>query len=174
MLSVKGDEFFIDIRRVVSDLPPILLQVESLVSNSQTGCSPEMQNYYDYWRDRIYQTVLVSLQDRFSELSELLAKGPKALFTIRVSMSSDKGKEEVLVEPDLESIEREISNIVHHWIKRSAVVPNWKEGTCISTPVGQKSFYDRLSQEPLLKITVTRDQEHCKKLVSKLRSVIDR
>jgi len=67
----------------ISDLPSILLQVESLVSNSQTGCSPEMQNYY-YWRDRIYQTVLASLQDRFRELLEFLAKGPKALFTIRV------------------------------------------------------------------------------------------
>ena len=170
-LSQKGDEFFIDIRRVVSDLPPVLLQVESLVSNSQTGCSAEMQNYYDHWRERIYRTVLTSLQDRFTELSTLLERGP-AQFAIQVSLSGDAA---VVVEPNLESIEREISGIVHHWIKRSAVVPNWQEGTCIPLPAaGQRSFYDRLSQEPLLRVTVERNQKHCKRLVDKLRQVIDK
>lgn len=188
-LSQKGDEFFIDIRRIVSDLPPILLQVESLVSNSQTGSSPEMQNYYDYWREKIFGTVLKSLQERFNELSDLLsgkifsASATRHVFDIQVSLD-EEGR--LVVEPDLESIEREISQIVHYWMKRSAVVPNWQEGTCIPLPTvlpGQqspvpsnqpRSFYDRLAQEPLLRVTVERNQEHCKRLVSKLQAVIDR
>lgn len=126
----------------------IIDKVESLVCNSQTGSAAELQNYYDYWRERIYATVLRSTQDRFDELSNLLAHGP-AQFAIEVSLRGT----DVVVEPDLESIEREISNIVHHWIKRSAVVPHWQEGSCVTLPVGQRSFYDRLSREPLLQVT---------------------
>jgi hypothetical protein len=40
--------------------------------------------------------------------------------------------------------------------------------------VDQRSLYDRLSHEPLLKVTLQRDQEHCKNLVSKLKGIIDR
>lgn len=166
-LSLSGDEFFLEIRRIVSDLPPILLQVESIVCNSQTGSAPELQNYYDYWREKIYVAIVKSVQARFDELSSLLENGP-AQFVIQLSLRDGR----VVVEPDLESIERDISNIVHHWIERSSVVPEWDEGSCQS--VNQRTLHDRLSREPLLKVTVERDQQHCKNLVAKLKSIIDR
>lgn len=168
-LSQSGQDFFFDINRIVSELPPILLQVESIVCNSQTGSAPELQNYYDYWREKNYETILRSVQTRFDELSNLLENGP-AQFVIELSLQNGR----VVVEPDLESIERDISNIVHHWIKKSSVVPEWQEGSCNAEPLDQRSLYHRLSREPLLKETVDRDQQHCKRLVQKLRAIIDR
>lgn len=168
-LKESGDEFFVEIKRIVNELPPVLLQVESLTCNSQTGAAPELQNYYDYWQERVYITVVNSLQDRFNELSHLLEHGP-AQFSIQLSLC-DK---EVIVEPDLKSIEREISDIVRHWVQRSVIVPYWVEGSCLPEPADKHSFYDRLSKEPLLKTTIQRDQEHCKHLVDKLQQVINR
>lgn len=168
-LSLSGDEFFIEIRRIVSELPPILLQVESIVCNSQTGSAPELQNYYDYWREKIYAAIVRSVQARFEELSYLLENGPPQ-FVIQLSLRDGR----VVIEPDLESIERDISGIVHHWIERSCVVPDWQEGSCNAQPLGQRSLHDRLSREPLLQVTVERDQRHCKRLVAKLRNIIDR
>ena len=168
-MRLSGDEFFLDIRRIVSELPPILLQVESIVCNTQTGCAPELQNYYDYWREKIYIAIVQSVQARFDELSNLLENGP-AQFFIKLSLRDGK----VVVEPDLESIKRDIYNITHHWIERSCVVPEWQEGSCIAQPVNERSLHDRLSREPLLKVTVERDQQHCKHLVSKLKKIIDR
>ena len=167
-LRRSGEEFFSDILDIVSALPPIMLQVESIVCNSQTGSAPELQNYYDYWREKIYNAILKSVQARFDELSNLLENGP-AQFVIELSLRDD----EVVVEPALESIELDMYNVVHHWIKCSSVVPVWLEGSCNVQPVDQRSLYDRLSQEPLLKATVDRDQQHCKHLVSKLRIIID-
>lgn len=43
---------------MVSEIPPILLQVESLVCQSQSGSAAEMQDYYNYWNQQIYDTVL--------------------------------------------------------------------------------------------------------------------
>lgn len=169
-LSQSGDEFFQNVRRVVSDLPPILLQVESIVCNSQTGSAPELQNYYDYWREKIYEAILKAVQTQlFDALSNLLENGP-AQFLVQLSLRDSK----VTVEPDLESIERDIFSIAHHWIECSSIVPDWQEGSCIALPVDQRSLHDRLSREPLLKVTVQRDQEHCKHLVGKLRGIIDR
>jgi hypothetical protein len=144
--------------------------VESIVCNSQTGSAPELQNYYDYWREKIYVVILKAVQTRlFEALSNLLENGP-AQFVIQLSLRDAK----VVVEPDLESIERDISNISHHWIERSSLVSEWQEGSCNALPVDQRSLYDRLSREPLLKVTLQRDQDHCKHLVGKLRGIIDR
>lgn len=144
--------------------------MESIVCNSQTGSAPELQNYYDYWREKIYAAILKAVQTRlFEALSNLLENGP-AQFVIQLSLRDAK----VVVEPDLESIERDISSISHHWIERSSLVPEWQEGSCNALPVDQRSLYDRLSHEPLLKVTLQRDQEHCKNLVSKLKGIIDR
>ena len=166
-LSHSGDEFFLEIRRIVSELPPVLLQVESIVCNSQTGSAPELQNYYDYWREKIYSAIVRSVQDRFDELSNLLENGPPQ-FLIQLSLRDGK----VVVEPDLESLERDILDIVHHWIERSCVVPDWDEGSCVAAQ--QRSLHDRLSREPLLKVTVERDRRHCKRLVAKLGNIIEK
>ena len=172
-LSRSGDDFFEDVRRVVSELPDVLLQVESLVNHTQTGSAVELQNYYDHWRRRVYDTVLRSVQDRFGELSLLLERGP-AQFTVRVSLSSDAV---IVVEPDLESIERCVGQIVQHWIKKSSVVPNWRQGTCLAAESNDDAvdtFYDRFGKEPLLTKTVERDKKHCRHLVANLKEVIER
>ena len=57
-LRDSGDRFYEEISRMVTEIPPILLQVESLAYQSQTGSAGEMQDYYNYWNQRIYDTVL--------------------------------------------------------------------------------------------------------------------
>jgi len=57
-LRHSGDRFFEEICKMVTEIPPILLQVESLVCQSQTGSAAEMQDYYNYWDRQIYATVL--------------------------------------------------------------------------------------------------------------------
>jgi hypothetical protein len=102
----------------------------------------------------------------------LLERGP-AQFTVRVSLSSAA---QIEVEPDLESIERRVGQIVHYWIKKSTVVPNWRQGTCLEAESneGVDTFYDRFGKEPLLTKTVERDKKHCRHLVAQLREVIER
>ena len=73
--ACRGDKFCV-IRHIVSELPPVLLQVESIVCNSQAGSAPELQNYNDYWQKKIYSATVRFVQDGFKELWNLLENGP--------------------------------------------------------------------------------------------------
>ena len=96
-LRLSGYKFSV-IRHIVSELPPVLLQVESIVCNSQTGSASEQQNYNDYWRKKIYSIIVCSVQDRFEELPNLLDNGPLQ-YVIQLSLRDGK----VVIELDLES-----------------------------------------------------------------------
>ena len=66
--------------------------MESLICNTQTGSAAELQDYYDYWRQRILVNLLESLRQQFEDLSHILEQGP-SLFTIKVkSLSSFSGR----------------------------------------------------------------------------------
>ena len=75
-LRRSSDHFFGEMRRLIMELPATLLQVETLICNTQTGTAPELQDYYDYWRKRILETLLSSLQIQFKDLSNILEHGP--------------------------------------------------------------------------------------------------
>jgi hypothetical protein len=82
----------------------------------------------------------------------------------------------IAVEPDLESIERCVGQIVQHWIKKSSVLPDWRQGTCLAAETNEDAvdtFYDRFRKEPLLTKTVERDKKHCRHLVAQLKGVIE-
>jgi hypothetical protein len=59
----------------------------------------------------------------------------RSLFSIQVSLSG----QQIIVEPDLQYIRNNVTEVVRHWIGQSCKLPQWNEGSCIPQVSSQTS-----------------------------------
>ena len=143
-LRRSSDTFFAEVRQMIADLPDNLLQVETLVCNTQTGTAAELHNYYDYWRQTIHGKILSWVYNQLDDLFSVLQQGP-CCFGVQVSLNN----QEIVIDPSLEFISESVLAVVNHWIKQSAVLPQWSRGSCILESE-QQSQSVRFSNDPKL------------------------
>ncbi|NWU75337.1 DYH10 protein, partial [Onychorhynchus coronatus] len=139
--------------RTYSAIPPLLIEVEGQVANTNTGKSPKLTSYYAYWENRIYQVLTQLIVKNLQAFNAaILANVPllqiKAVFSVP----------EITFQPSASEIDKMTAQSIQSCVEVTKHFVRWMHGTCIECPpqhVGKDevvtfSFYSDVSQSPLM------------------------
>ncbi|NXM08607.1 DYH10 protein, partial [Tyrannus savana] len=139
--------------REYSAIPPLLMEVEGQVANTNTGKSPKLTSYYAYWENRIYQVLTQLIVKNLQAFNAaILANVP--LLQIRAVFSAP----EITFEPSASEMDKMTAQSIQDCVEVTKHFVRWMHGTCIECPpqhlrkdeVVTFSFYSDVSQSPLL------------------------
>ncbi|NXK32667.1 DYH10 protein, partial [Piprites chloris] len=139
--------------RKYSAIPPLLMEVEGQVANTNTGKSPKLTSYYAYWENRIYQVLTQLIVKNLQAFNAaVLANVP--LFQIKAVFSAP----EITFQPSASEIDKMTAQSIQDCVEVTKHFVRWMHGTCIECPpqhVGKDevvtfSFYSDVSQSPLM------------------------
>ncbi|XP_027593384.2 dynein heavy chain 10, axonemal isoform X1 [Pipra filicauda] len=139
--------------RKYSEIPPLLIEVEGQVANTNTGKSPKLTSYYAYWENRIYQVLTQLIVKNLQAFNAaILANVPllqiKAVFSVP----------EITFQPSASEIDKMVAQSIQGCVEVTKHFVRWMHGTCIECPpqhvrtdeVVIFSFYSDVSQSPLM------------------------
>lgn len=118
----------------------MLLAVESLVAQSNTGRSQLLANYYQYWERRLYNAIckmvirsMASLQLLLNMVSpkDLSATAPVEERRLVIKVKATMNNADIVVTPLLTDIYRFLSKAVKHQVESATAFVRWMHSTCI-------------------------------------------
>ncbi|NWR30007.1 DYH10 protein, partial [Tachuris rubrigastra] len=139
--------------RKYSAIPPLLIEVEGQVANTNTGKSPKLTSYYAYWENRIYQVLTQLIVKNLQAFNAaILANVP--LIQIKAVFSDP----EITFQPSASEIDKMTAQSIQDCVDITKRFVRWMHGTCIECPpqhvskdeVVTFSFYSDVSQSPLM------------------------
>ncbi|NWI95283.1 DYH10 protein, partial [Pitta sordida] len=139
--------------RNYSAIPPLLIEVEGQVANTNTGKSPKLAAYYAYWENRIYQVLTQLIVKNLQAFNAaVLANVP--LLQVEAVLSAD----EVDMVPSAREIDSMTAQCIQDCVEVTKHFLRWMHATCIECPpqcvsgdvVATFSFFSDVSQSPLV------------------------
>ncbi|NWV05799.1 DYH10 protein, partial [Ptilonorhynchus violaceus] len=139
--------------RKYSAIPPLLIEVEGRVANTNSGKSPKLASYYTYWENRIYQ-VLTQLIVKNLQVFNAAVLANVPLLQIEAVLSVP----EITLQPNASEIDEMTVQCIQDCVEVTKHFIRWMHGTCIECPpqhvktdeVVTFSFYSDVSQSPLM------------------------
>ena len=118
-------------------LRPMIIQIERLVSMTDTGRSPDLHYYYTDCERRIYNAVCEMIIRSIATLQSLLNVGKgadtsnqlrPALIQLRATVSKSSG--DVQVTPALPDVLRYVGRALDSIVDSSSIFKRWEHGSC--------------------------------------------
>ncbi|KAG9487629.1 hypothetical protein GDO78_007442 [Eleutherodactylus coqui] len=129
----------------------ILIKIEGLVVNTNTGKNPQMAQYYAFWENKVYTTLTKMVIKNFQAVNAaIVAHVP--LFEVETILSAP----EIILHPNFNEIFKLIMQCYKGCLETTKSFVRWMHGTCILCP-SQKSeddesiiysFYNDIYQNP--------------------------
>ncbi|XP_060518939.1 LOW QUALITY PROTEIN: dynein axonemal heavy chain 10 [Cylas formicarius] len=164
-----------DMLKTYESLTPILIKLEALVLNTNTGNHPRMVPYYSFWELEVYK-ALISMT--LTNLESFVAKfeTKELLFQIDAVVVTP----EILLRPTAAEIYNAITRTAHDFLDRLAAFPRWMQETCLPCrPVMHSkkeeflySFYDEVLKVPDVTEAVQKLQEVGHRCVANARRAL--
>ncbi|KAH1015210.1 dynein axonemal heavy chain 10 [Dendroctonus ponderosae] len=137
--------------KVYESFGPIMIKLEYLVLNTNTGNSPEMYSYYTFWETEIYRaltTMTIKNMETFASKFE----NKELLFQVDALVVTP----EILLRPTATEIYNIIIRNSHDFFDRLRLFPRWMHETCIlCKPIQREkqeeflySFHDEVMKVP--------------------------
>ena len=162
-------------------LTPLLIKVEEEVASTNSGSSPLLKEYYEYWEGRVYNAVVEMVVSNLANLRLLLTKsdGPSSIDVgAHISVHATFNGKDVQVTPPLNSVFKALANLSRGMAESSQTFGRWMYdheaggGTCLEAPPVQLSedeehrstFWQDVSQNEhvvRLMLSVNRDVHAC-------------
>lgn len=124
-------------------ITPLLLKMESLVANTNTGRSPQLRSYYIFWEKKIFyalnQMIIISFNQLGSMFNlNIISKKTKRKFKSRreplFKVSASLSAPEIILSPNLVDIQKMTMKYVRSILDSTKMFWRWQNGTCILTP----------------------------------------
>lgn len=107
---------------------PILKKLENLVLGTNTGKSTFMHYYYNYWENKIYQSMITMILANFDRFTNML-KNDKALFKVDMILMEP----EIVLRPSTMEIYNILVRNVRDCLEKLKLFPRWMDETCITS-----------------------------------------
>lgn len=108
---------------------PLLTKMEGLVVHTNTGRSSQLQPYYAFWENAVYEALTKMVTKNLQQFNQLLhARQP--LFQIETVLSAP----EIILSPPANEIYKLIMQSVRDMVEGTRLFVRWMHGTCIETP----------------------------------------
>ena len=123
-------------------ITPLLLKMESLVANTNTGRSPQLRSYYTFWEKKIFyalnQMIIISFNQLGSMFNlNIISKKTKRKFKSRreplFKVSASLSAPEIILSPNLVDIQKMTMKYVRSILDSTKMFWRWQNGTCILT-----------------------------------------
>lgn len=144
-------------------LGPMLLKLECLVTNSNTGKAPYMEFYYSHWEKKVYTALIKLLLTNLQEFNKMFVQKEK-LFEVDCILVLP----EILLKPSPTDTYNIIMRDLKDFLGRLKNFKRWMDRTCLLCPV-QKipgseeystyTFYDDIIQVADIHDLITKIQE---------------
>ncbi|KAI4469012.1 dynein heavy chain [Holotrichia oblita] len=155
--------------KIYETLGPILMKLEQLALNTNSGKSIHMKLYYDYWEQRIYtafiKMTLINLE-RFNDDFQ----STRLLFQVDAIISSS----EIFMRPTPQEVYNIAVRSIKDFLSKLKQFPRWMNETCIQCKperIGTSenyfvhSFYDDVVQVPDIHEAINKLQKNCHKSI---------
>lgn len=167
-------EFFTEIENVRTEkvcqmvkayetLGPMLLKLESLVTNSNTGKAPYMEFYYSHWEKKVYNALIKLVFTNLEDFNNLFVQKEK-LFEVDCVLIMP----EILLRPTPTDAYNIIMRDIKDFLARLKNFRRWMDRTCLLCPPQRildseefftYSFYDDVIQVSDIHDMITKIQE---------------
>ncbi|NXF83053.1 DYH10 protein, partial [Sclerurus mexicanus] len=162
--------------RNYSAIPPLLMEVEGRVANTNTGKSPKLASYYAYWEKRIYQ-VLIQLIVKNLQAFNAVALANVPLLQIKAVLSVP----EITFQPSASEIDKMTAASIQDCVEVTKHFVRWMHGTCIECPPQHVrkdeavafNFYSDVSQSPLIIEQAALVTQNVHKVLASLSKYLD-
>uniref|UniRef100_A0A8B9QA73 Dynein axonemal heavy chain 10 n=1 Tax=Apteryx owenii TaxID=8824 RepID=A0A8B9QA73_APTOW len=164
------------VRKYVA-IGPLLIKMEGLVANTNSGKSPKLFSYYAYWENRIYQVLTqLILKNLQAFNASIVANVP--LFQTETILSAP----EIILQPNASEIDKMTVQCIRDCVEVTKHFVRWMHGTCIECPpqwveedeVITLSFYNDISQNPLVIEQAVLITQNVHKLLAYLSNYLNR
>eukprot|EP00736_Rhodelphis_marinus_P009344 Rmarinus@m.3249 len=137
--------------RKYRNIRPLLGKVEELVADTNTGRSPRLKSYYEFWEKRIYGAITHLVVNAMAELQQMIrvrsghrhSRRYRPLFKVSASLNPP----EIIVSPAPPEIHKFLSKLVKNIVETSKSFVRWMRGSCIETP---PQFVNGEDEEPMI------------------------
>ncbi|KAF7265371.1 hypothetical protein GWI33_021219 [Rhynchophorus ferrugineus] len=168
-MNAKRTENVVAMLRIYQSIGPILVKLEMLVLNTNTGSSPHMSHYYEFWEGEIYK-AFITMTIRNLETFSYKIENRELLFQVDALVAAP----EIVLRPTATEIYNIIVRNMYDFFDRLHIYPRWLYETCLlCEPVqyGKKeefvfSFYDEIMKVPDISEAVQKVQEVAHKAIT--------
>ena len=127
------------LKRQYTQIGPLLIKVEEMVANTNSGRSPAMASYYAYWERQLFAALTRMVLSALQVLLKLLTpKAPEPGATVLpvplFHVTGQLSAPEVLVSPPLSEINKALGKLVKSLVDSARTFVRWLHGSCIETP----------------------------------------
>lgn len=112
--------------KVYETLGPILLKLESLVTNSNTGRAPYMESYYAHWEKKVYAALVKLMSLNLIEFNNLFLRKEK-LFQVDAMLVLP----EILLRPSPTDTFNIVMRNIRDFLGRLRSFRRWMDRTCL-------------------------------------------
>ncbi|XP_062874230.1 dynein axonemal heavy chain 10 [Trichomycterus rosablanca] len=140
------------LRRKYSAIGPVLTKMESLITQTSSGRSKHMAQYYAYWERKVFDSLTRMALKNLHVLNSALT-GSTPLFQIEAVLSAP----EIVLLPKSNEVYKLIMQCVRDCVESTKHFVRWMHGTCIECPPQRLdgedepfvfSFYSEVCQSP--------------------------
>ncbi|XP_030756931.1 dynein heavy chain 10, axonemal [Sitophilus oryzae] len=176
-INTRRAENLTNMVKVYRSIGPILIKLEMIVLNTNTGKSPQMRHYYEYWEVEIYK-ALISMTINNLETFASKIESKELLFQVDALVITP----EVVLRPTATEIFNIVVKTVGEFVERLHAFPRWMLETCLLChPVqyGAKeeylySFFDDVIKVPDINDAVQKLQESAHKTITTVHKYLQR
>ncbi|CAH2003821.1 unnamed protein product, partial [Acanthoscelides obtectus] len=156
---------------------PVLIKMEAMVLDTNTGKSPNMALYYQFWECEIYK-ALISMTLRNLDTFTSKFSTDDLLFQVDAVVVSP----EILLSPTATEIFNQVIKNSKDFIERLKIIPRWMDGSCIPCNPLKKAdgedylyaFYEDIIKVQDVNESVNRMNDSAHKIILKVNSKLQR
>uniref|UniRef100_A0A8C5JYE8 Dynein, axonemal, heavy chain 10 n=1 Tax=Jaculus jaculus TaxID=51337 RepID=A0A8C5JYE8_JACJA len=108
---------------------PLLTKVEGLVVHTNTGRSPKLASYYEYWEGRIYDVLIKLILKNLQSFNSLIL-GHVPLFQAETILTAP----EIILHPNASEIDKLCVHCARSCVEVTKHFVRWMNGSCIECP----------------------------------------
>lgn len=154
--------------KIYESFGPILIKMEAMVLNTNTGKSPSMISYYTFWEEEIYKALITMILKNLENITSKFDT-KELLFQVDAVVVTP----EILLRPTANEIYNMVIKNTKDFIERLRIFPRWMDGTCrvcqpIKMPDNEEylhSFHDEVLKIPDINEAVSKLYESAHKVI---------
>ncbi|KAI3386976.1 hypothetical protein SNEBB_002464 [Seison nebaliae] len=127
-ISENRHNDLIELQKKYRSLGPLLVKIEALVATTNSGCSPVLVKYYQYWEAKVYEAISNMIVSNLYRFYRALSR--KVLFSITCSLGSSEPE----TKPRLTDITTMIISSWKDCILSGRYFTRWMRGSCKECP----------------------------------------
>jgi dynein heavy chain len=127
------------VRKYLS-IKPLLLKIEMIVEESDSGAAPSLRELYSYCEKRIYNALITAVIRSLNSLLMMLRSFQSSECTCRLDVRVKTDNSDSYAISSLQDIEKYMKDLIRSIPESCRQVTRWMHGSCLEVPPQLLSF----------------------------------